>query len=148
MLLKEADVEDIMQTGAFRELQTIRHTSNAPEHPERPGPTRPELVPGTGVEGLRRAVKEAQTDPRADLKLHIPVVGVVVLLRQLLRLEETLSDLSEHLIPAAEKGIRSLSTRGARPVQQNGRRGTAVHHLEWHGAKGGMEGRIITILRP
>jgi len=54
VLLKEADVEDIMQTGVFQELQTIRHTSNAPEHPERPGPTRLELVPGTGVEHPER----------------------------------------------------------------------------------------------
>ena len=141
-------MEDIMQAGAFRKLQTIRHAANALEHPERPCPSRPELVTRTGVERLRRAVKEAQPHPRTDLELHIPVVGVVVLLRQLLRLDEALTDLSEHLIPAAEKSIRSLSTCGSRPVRQNGRRGTAVHHLERRGAKGGMEGRIITILRP
>ena len=103
---------------------------------------------GTGVQRLRRTVKEVQSDPRANVELHLPVVGVIVLLRKLLSLNKALTDLSQHLITAAEKSICGFSTRCPRPIWQDGRRGTAVHHLEGRRAEGGVEGSVIAILRP
>ena len=76
---------------------------------------------GTGVQRLRRTVEEAQPDPRANIELHLSVVGVVVLLRKLLSLNKALTDLSEHVIPAAKKSIRGLSMCCPRPIWQDGR---------------------------
>ena len=47
-------------------------------------------------------MKQAQPNPIAHSELQVVVAGVVVLLRQLLRLKEALPDLSQHLISAAE----------------------------------------------
>jgi hypothetical protein len=93
-------------------------------------------------------MEEAQPNPRTDVELHAPVVGVVVLLRELLGLNEALTNLGEDIITAAEKGVRSLRTCCPRPVGQDGWQGMTVHHLEWRRAKGGVEGGIVTILRP
>jgi len=57
------------------------------------------------VQGLRCAVKKTQPNPRADLKLYIPVVGVVVLLGQLLCLDKSLTNLHEHLIVVPKKSV-------------------------------------------
>lgn len=62
------------------------------------------------VQGLRCAVKKTQPNPRADLKLYIPVVGVVVLLGQLMFLEKLLTDLYKHLIAGPEKSVSCLGT--------------------------------------
>ena len=71
---------------------------------------------GTGVERLRHTVEEAQPNPRANAELHLPVVGVVVLLCKLLSLNKALTNLSQHLVTIVEKSIRGLSTRCPRPI--------------------------------
>ena len=43
-------------------------------------------------------MEEAQPDPRTDVELHVPVVGIVVLLRELLGLNEALTNLGEDII--------------------------------------------------
>ena len=148
MLLQQADVEDIMEARAVRQLDAISDAADALQHAEGPSPARPQFVLGTRVQRLRRAVKEAQLDPRSHVELHLPVVGVIVLLRKLPSLNKALMDLSQHLVTAAKKSIRSLSTCCPQPIWQDGRRGTAVHNLEGRRAEGGMEGRVIAILRP
>jgi hypothetical protein len=35
---------------------------------------------GTRVQGLRRAVEEAQLDPGANIELQLPMVGIIVFL--------------------------------------------------------------------
>jgi hypothetical protein len=56
-------------------------------------------------------VEKAQLDPRTHVELHIPVVGIIVFLGQLLGLDEPLTDLGEDLITTAEKGVYSLRAR-------------------------------------
>jgi len=54
------------------------------------------------------------------------MIGVVVLLRQLLRLQEALAHLGEDPVSAAEEGVRSLSPGRPRLVWHDGRRGAAI----------------------
>jgi hypothetical protein len=84
-------------------------------------------------------VEETRPDPLTDLELHVVVVGVLVLLRQLLRLEKALTHLGKDLITAAEKGVHNLRARRPRPVWQDRRRRVTVHHLEgaWRGGRCG-----------
>ena len=147
MLFQQADMEHIMEASTIRQLETISDAPNALEHAEGPCPTRPQLVFGAGVQRLRRAMEKAQPDPRTDVELHVAVVGVVVL-RELLGLNEALTNLGEDIITTAEKGVRSLRTCCPRPVWQYGWRGTAVHHLKWRRAKSDVEEGIVTIFRP
>ena len=93
-------------------------------------------------------MKKAQPDPSTDVELHLSVMSVVVALGKLLSLDEALPDFGQHLIPATEKSIGRLCTGSPRPVRQNRRRGTPVHHLEGRRAKSRMERSIIAILRP
>jgi len=148
MLLQEANMEDVVDASALRQLETVGDSTDAFEDAERPGPTGPQLALGARVEGLRGAVEKAQPDPRAHLELHVPVVGVVVLLGQLLSLKEPLTNLGKHLVTAAEESIGGLRAGRPRPVGQNGRWRAAVDDLEGCSAEGGMEGSIIAILRP
>jgi hypothetical protein len=99
--LEQAHV-DIMQVSTFQKVQPVGNPTNALQHLERAGVARTKLPFGPRLQRLRGPMEQAQPDPITHIKLQVAVSGVVVLLGQLLRLKETLPDLSEHLIPAAE----------------------------------------------
>ena len=73
------------------------------------------------------------------------MVGIVVFLRQLLSLDKALMDLGEDLIAVVEKGVRSLCAHHPRPIWQDRRRGTAVHHFVGRGAESCVEGGVAAI---
>ena len=102
MRFEQAHMEDVMQSSAGWKLQPVGNPSNALQHLEWPSVARAKLPFGLGLQRLRGPMKQAQPNPIAHSKLQVTVAGVVVLLRQLLRLKEALPDLNEHLIPAAE----------------------------------------------
>ena len=102
MRLEQAHMEDFMQSSAGRKLQPVGNPANALQHLEWLGVARAKLPFGPGLQRLCGPMKQAQPNPIAHSKLQVAVAGVVVLLRQLLRLKEALSDLSQHLIAAAE----------------------------------------------
>jgi hypothetical protein len=93
-------MEDVVDAGAVRQLKTVCNGTDALKHPERPCIAGPQLAPRQGVQRLRRPVEEAQPDPVADGELQVTMVRVVVLLGELLRLEETLTHLGQHLVAA------------------------------------------------
>ena len=95
-------MEDVVDTGAVGQLETVRHLANALQHLKRPSIARAKLLLGTQVQGLGRAVQQAQPNLVADLELHVAVVSVVIFLGQLLSLKKTLAHLSEHFITVLE----------------------------------------------
>ena len=102
MRLEQAHMEDIMQSSAGQKLQLVGNPANALQHLEWPGVARAKLPFCPGLQRLRGPMKLAQPNPITYNKLQVTVAGVVVLLRQLLRLKEALPDLSQHLISAME----------------------------------------------
>jgi hypothetical protein len=86
----------------------VRNGVDAFEHPKRPCKARPQLAPSLGVQRLHRPVEEAQPDPVADGELQVAMVSIVVLLGELLCLEETLTQLGQHLVTAAQEPISRL----------------------------------------
>ena len=86
-------MEDVVDASTGRKLKAVGHLSDALQHGKWPGVARAQLALRARVKGLRRTVKEMQPHPVAHRKLHIAVVGVVVLLGQLLGLEKTLMHL-------------------------------------------------------
>ena len=102
MRLEQAHMEDVMQSSAGRKLQPVGNPANALQHLEWPGVARAKLPFGLGFQRLRGPMKQAQPNLITHSKLQVVVADVVVLLRQLLRLKEAMSDLRQHLIVAVE----------------------------------------------
>jgi len=78
--LQQPHMEDIMQTGALRKLEAVRHLADALQHLEQTGVARAKLPFGAGLEGLGSAVEQAQPYPIPDGKLPVAVGRVVVFL--------------------------------------------------------------------
>ena len=71
------------------------------------------------------------------------MVAVVVMLVQLLGLEETLTDLSKHLVTGADKVTRNLHPSRLR-VHRKYRRGwSTIDHLKRRSAQGGVIGGVV-----
>jgi hypothetical protein len=102
------------------------------DHSERTSPARSELMLGTRVQGLRRAV-ESQLDPGTNVELQLPVVGIVVFLCQLLGLNQALACFGENVIAGTEKCHGRLRVSRPRAIGQNRLRRTAVHNLKRRG---------------
>jgi hypothetical protein len=52
-------MEDVVDAGAFWELEAVSNAPNALQHLERASVARPQLALGSGVKGLRYPVKQA-----------------------------------------------------------------------------------------
>jgi hypothetical protein len=141
-------MKDIVKTRALRKLKTVGDVAHALQDAEWPSIPGAELPFGAGHQRLGCAVEQPQPNPVPHLELDVAVACIVVFLGQLLRLEQTLAYLRQDLVPGAKKSIRGLCTSRARCIGQERRRGAAVDNLEWRGAKGGVEGRVVAILRP
>jgi hypothetical protein len=102
-------------------------------HSERTSPTRSELMLGTQVQGLRRAVEESQPDPGTNVELQLLVVGIVVFLCQLLGLNQALACFGKNVVAVPEKcrGCLRASRPGA--IGQNRLRRAALHNLKRRG---------------
>ena len=87
-------MEDVMETGTFRQSKAIGHQSNALLHLEGAGVAWPELAHGLGLKRSRWLVKKTEPHPVTHRKLQLAMVVVIVALGILLRLVETLAHLS------------------------------------------------------
>ena len=137
--LEQPHVEDVVKPCALRKLQTVGDGTDAFQNTERTGKLRTELALRPRVKGLSRPVEQAQVNPISDRKLYVAVPGIVVPLRQLLRLEKALMHLGQDHVPVSEKRRGGLGMGQPRLIRQDGRRRATVDHLEWRGAQGRVE---------
>jgi len=132
--LEEADMEDVVQAGALRKLELVGHRPDALPHLEGPGAARPKLALGAWLQGLGGAMEKTQPHPIPNRELQLTMGGVIVLLGDLLRLEESLADLSQHLITITEEVVDGVDPSQHCPVRQQWWRRAPVDHLERSGA--------------
>jgi len=100
--LQQPHMEDIVEAGPLRMLQTIGHLANALDHLERASVAGAELTLWTALQREGRPVQQAKPDPVTHRELQLAVMSVVVVLGVLTSLEETLADVGEEGVAVAE----------------------------------------------
>jgi hypothetical protein len=96
--LEQPDVEYIMELGARRQLQPIRHVPNPLQDEERPIEFWTQLSATLDIERGKRLVDQAEPNPLADGERDLPMLMVIEVLVLLLRLFEPLPYLLQKLI--------------------------------------------------
>jgi hypothetical protein len=118
--LEDADVEDIVDAGALRQVETVRDGAHAFDDLERPSVPRCKLAFGVGHEGLSGTVEETQPDPIPHGEHDVAVMSVVVPLGVSLRLEKTVADVGEERVPVLQQLVHRRGPGRGRLVRHQG----------------------------
>jgi hypothetical protein len=123
-------MKDAVDAGIVWQAETVGDGANPFHHLKQPGKTWTELVALAKNQGLRQAMKEAQSDPVIDGELWRPMVVVVVLLGVSLSLEQPVTYVGQECVPVLEEAIHSVRAHRTYSVRQQCRRRPPVYHLE------------------
>lgn len=77
-LLKDANMEDIMEFRTCWKLETISNITDALHHLKRPVDARSELALGMVWQGRNGLVQKLHPNPIAHTKSHLRVLGILV----------------------------------------------------------------------
>src|SRR3954471_13031506 len=107
-LTEQPHMEHVVDPGTGWQLESICQLPNTLQDDEGASISRSELALRPRVQGLSRAMQEAQPHPVTHRVLDIAMVAVIVVLGHLLGLNKTLSYLGKHLISATKERTGSL----------------------------------------
>jgi hypothetical protein len=95
-------VEDVVETSAFRQCEAIGHLLDALDNVEWPRIVRAELPFCPRLQGLSRAMQEAQPDPIPNGKLQLTMTTIVVVLGIVASLKEPFPNVGDEGVAVPE----------------------------------------------
>ena len=90
--------------------------------------------------------------PKPDLIPHLeldfPMMTIMLCPHQVLGVQKPVPDVDEELVAVHELPVHSRQLGEPRLIGEQRWWGPAIHHLEWSGLQGRLEGCILAILGP
>jgi hypothetical protein len=100
--LEDADMEDIVESCARRQLQPVGHAAHPLQDLEWIIEARTELAAPLDIHGRRPTVQQPKPHPLALLELDVSLLAIICHLVVLLGLLKPVTDLHDELIPIVE----------------------------------------------